>query len=382
MSKKLKFGLIGAGYMGKAYTIALNTVASVFALSAKPVLELIATTSADSAAKKAEALGFNRSTDSWQDLVADSQVDVVGICSPTNLHLKMALAAIAAGKHVICEKPLSLSAKNAHVMALAAERAGVKTLVGYNYIKNPATQLARQMIENGEIGEIVHFRGTHNEDYLMDPSIGMSWRLKEEFAGKAGALGDLASHMINLAHYLCGPIAEVVGESQTVHKQRPGPDGKLETVDNDDQTNFLVKFESGVLGSIEASRIAAGRKMGLTYEVVGTKGSLFFDQERLAELQFYSADDQPNRSGFRTLLIGPAHPDYGNFCIGAGHGFGYNDMIVVEMKDLVEGIAADRPLWPSFRDAVHTALVVDAVLLSQQERRWVRIEELEKELGK
>lgn len=382
MSKRLKFGLIGAGYMGKAYAIALNTVASVFPLSARPVLELIATTSAESAATKADAFGFNRATDSWRDLVADPEIDIVGICSPTHLHQEMALAAIAAGKHVICEKPLSLSAKNAHVMALAAERAGVKTLVGYNYIKNPATQLARQMIANGEIGEIVHFRGTHNEDYLMDPAAGGGWRLKEKFASKAGALGDLASHIINLAHYLCGPVAEVVGESQIVHAMRPGDSGQLETVENDDQTNFLVKFKSGVLGSIEASRIAAGRKMGLTYEVVGTKGSLFFDQERLAELHFYSADDQPNRSGFRTLLIGPAHPDYGSFCIGAGHGFGYNDMIVVEMKDLLEGIAADKPLWPSFRDAVHTALVVDAVLLSQQERRWVALAELEKELEK
>jgi predicted dehydrogenase len=382
MNKTLKFGVIGAGYMGKAYAIALNTVASVFSLSAKPVLEQIATTSAESAAKKAGAFGFNRATNSWQDLVADPAIDVVGICSPTYVHKKMALAAIAAGKHVLCEKPLALSAAEAHEMAQAAERAGVKTLVGYNYIKNPATQLAKQMIENGEIGDIVHFRATHNEDYLMDPAAGGGWRLKEKFASKAGALGDLASHIINLAHYLCGPIAEVVGESQIVHAMRPGDSGQLETVENDDQTNFLVKFKSGVLGSFEASRVAAGRKMGLTYEVIGTKGSLYFDQERLAELQFYSGADAAGRRGYRTLLIGPDHPDYGNFCIGAGHGFGYNDMIVVEMKDLVEGIVADKPLWPSFRDAVHTALVVDAVLLSQQERRWVGVSELENELEK
>lgn len=380
MAKELKFGVIGAGYMGKAYSIALNTVSAVFPLSAKPVLEMMATSSASGAEGKAEAFGFKRSTGSWQELAADPDIDVVGICSPTYLHRDMTLAAIAAGKHVLCEKPLALSAREANEMANAAERAGVKTLVGYNYIKNPATQLAKQMIENGEIGEIVHFRGTHNEDFLMDPALPMSWRLKAAYGSRAGALGDLASHIINLAHYLCGPIAEVVGESQTVHRQRPGKDGQLEAVENDDQTNFLVKFESGVLGSIEASRIAAGRKMGLTYEVVGTKGSLFFDQERLAELQFYSADDKAGRSGFRTLLIGPDHPDYGHFCIGAGHGFGYNDMITVEMKELVEGVAAGQPLWPSFRDAVHTALVVDAVLRSQQEKRWVPIKELDQEL--
>lgn len=382
MVKELKFGVIGAGYMGKAYSIALNTVSAVFPLPAKPVLEMMATTSASGAQDKAEAFGFKRATGSWQELVNAPDIDVVGICSPTYLHQDMALAAIAAGKHVLCEKPLALSAKEANEMANAAERAGVKTLVGYNYIKNPATQLAKQMIANGEIGEIVHFRGTHNEDFLMDPALPMSWRLKAAYGSKAGALGDLASHIINLAHYLCGPIAEVVGESQTVHRQRPGKDGSLESVENDDQTNFLVKFASGVLGSIEASRIAAGRKMGLTYEVVGTKGSLFFDQERLAELQFYSANDKPSRSGFRTILIGPDHPDYGHFCIGAGHGFGYNDMITVEMKEMVQGVAAGQPLWPSFRDAVHTALVVDAVLLSQQEKRWVAIQELEQELNK
>lgn len=382
MDKQLGFGVIGAGYMGKAYAIALNAVSTVFGLPVRAVPEMIATTSAATAAEKAAVFGFRRGTGDWRALVADPAVDVVGICSPTYMHKEMALAAIAAGKHVLCEKPLALSAQEAHEIASAAEKAGVKTLVGFNYIKNPATQLARQMIANGEIGEIVHFRGTHNEDYLMDPAAGGGWRLKEKYASKAGALGDLASHIINLAHYLCGPIAEVVGESQIVHKIRPGDSGQMEPVENDDQTNFLVKFESGVLGSIEASRIAAGRKMGLTYEVIGTKGSIFFDQERMAELQFYSASDEPSRRGYRTLLIGPAHPDYGSFCIGAGHGFGYNDMIVVEMKDMIEGITNQRPMWPSFRDAVHTALVVEAVLASQSERRWTSVAELAQELAK
>ena len=381
MGKEIRFGVIGAAYMGKAYAIALSSVSTIFGLAVRARLEMIATTDEKSAKTKAAAFGFARSTGDWRKLVADPDVDVVGIGSPTYLHKEMALAAIAAGKPVLCEKPLSLSARDAHDMAIAAERAEVKTLVGFNYMRNPATQLAKQMIEAGEIGDVIHFRGTHNEDYLMDPSSPMNWRLKAKYASRAGALGDLASHIVNLAHYLCGPIVEVVGESQAVHKARPAEGGVLEPVENDDQTNFLAKFMSGALGALEASRIAGGRKMGLTYEVTGTKGALFFDQERLSELQFYSAGDASNRRGYRTLLIGPERPDYGSFCIGAGHGFGYNDMIVVEMKDMILGVTEGKPLWPTFRDAVHTASVVDAVLRSQDERRWVKISEIVRELS-
>ncbi|GGO84490.1 myo-inositol 2-dehydrogenase [Marinobacterium nitratireducens] len=377
MARQLNFGVIGSGYMGKAYAIALRALPTVFRLPAEPICDMLATTSAGRAAEQARELGFRRSTGNWRELVEDPAIDVVAICSPTYMHREMALAAIAAGKHVICEKPLALSSAECAEMADAADRAGVCTLVGYNYIKNPATALARQLIEAGEIGEIVHFRGTHNEDFLMDPGLPMSWRLRKAFASEAGALGDLASHIINAAHFLCGPVAEVIGESQIIHAQRPNTAGVLEAVENDDQTQFLLRFESGVMGSIEASRIAAGRKMGLTYEIVGTRGTLLFDQERLAELKYYRADDPPHLQGFRTILIGPEHPDYGHFCIGTGHGFGYNDMIMVEMRDLVEGICGERPLWPRFRDAVHTAEVVDAVGRSQRERRWVKVGESE-----
>lgn len=373
MKTQLNFGIIGSGYMGKAYAVALKALPAVFPLSAEPVCDMLATSDAQGAARSARALGFRRSTGDWRELVTDPAIDVVGICSPTYLHKEMALAAIAAGKHVICEKPLSLSASDAQEMADAATQAGVCTLVGFNYMKNPATALAKQLIESGEIGDIIHFRGTHNEDFLMDPALPISWRLKREFASSAGALGDIASHIINMAHYLCGPVAEVVGDSQIIHPKRPNANGELEAVENDDQTSFLLTFASGVQGSIEASRVAAGRKMGLTYEIIGTQGSLYFDQERLAELQYFSARDPAHLQGFRTILIGPEHPDYRHFCIGTGHGFGFNDMIMVEMRDLIEGIGGTRTLWPSFTDAVHSAQVVEAVMRSQQDRTWVAV---------
>lgn len=370
--KSLGFGVIGAGFMGKAYAIALSSVSATFSLGAQPRREMIATSSPESAARAAAALGFARSTANWRELVADPRVDIVAICTPTYLHQSMALEAIAHGKHVLCEKPLGMDAEQADAMALASARAGVQTLVGFNYMKNPATQLARQIIAAGEIGELIHFRGTHNEDFLMNPGLPVDWRLRAASASSSGALLDLGSHIVNLAHFLCGPIAEVVGDSRVVHTHRPGPSG-AEPVENDDQAMFLVHFAQGASGSFEVSRVAAGRKMGLTYEVTGTRGAIAFDQERMGELRVHSSSDAPARSGFRTILIGPQHPDYGAFCIGTGHGFGYNDMVVVEMRDMIQAVVTNTPAWPGFAEAAHTAHVLQAVRVSQDSRTWARV---------
>lgn len=371
----LRFGVIGAGYMGKAYSIALSEVSTVFELETEAVREMIATSSSEGAADHAARFGYNRSTGDWRALVHDPDVDVVAIATPTHLHKEMALAALQAGKHVLCEKPLAANAQTAAEMAAAARRAGSVNMVGFNYARTPATQLARQMIASGEIGDVVRFSGTHNEDFLMDPNLPHDWRLEASKAGRAGALGDVASHVINLAHYLCGPIAEVVGDSQIVYSPRPHSGG-ARAVENDDQASFLLRFESGVMGMIEASRVQAGRKMGLTYEIVGTRGAIAFDQERMSELKFYNAADPAGRRGYRTLLSEPGHGDFGRFCVGAGHGIGYNDTVVSEMAQLIQAITAGQPAWPDFDAAVHTAAIVDAVLASVDERRWVSISEI------
>ncbi|WP_416306320.1 Gfo/Idh/MocA family protein [Neptunicella sp. SCSIO 80796] len=370
----IRVGLIGTGYMGKAHAIALHSVGSVFPLSARVSCEMLAEVNEQLAEQKARELGFNRSTGDWRKLVEDPDIDVVDICSPNYLHKEMALAAIAAGKHVYSEKPLALNARDALEMTLAAEQAGIKTLVGFNYAKNPASQLAKQIICNGEIGEVVHFRGTHNEDYLANPVIPMSWRLKRAHSG-SGTLGDMGSHIINMAQYLVGDIAAVNGDLQTVINRRPvaGQPGQFEAVENEDQAHAMLRFNNGAIGTIETSRIAWGRKMGLTYEVTGTLGTLVFDQERLAEIQLFTAGDAPGREGFKTLLIGPEHPDYRHFCISAGHGLGYNDQKIVEVRDLVEGIAANRPIWPDFRAGYQVNLVIDAIEQSHQTGQWVNI---------
>ncbi|MBW5801871.1 Gfo/Idh/MocA family oxidoreductase [Halomonas elongata] len=371
----LKFGLIGTGFMGKAHAIALKAAPTVFSLPAFPVCELLAEVDAEQAARKARELGFARSTGDWKALVEDPDVDVVDICAPNFLHKEMALAAIAAGKHVYAEKPLALSAVDAQAMVEAAEAAGVKTLVGFNYIRNSATQLAREIVQSGEIGELVHFRGRHNEDYLADPTKPHDWHTRRATAG-AGALGDLGSHILNMAEYLTGQrIGEVCGQLQTVIPQRALPDGGggMEEVENDDQAQALLRFDGGLIGNLETSRVATGRKMGLAYTLTGTRGSIIFDQERMSELQLYKHTGPEGRRGFSTLLIGPEHPDYAAFSPAPGHGLGYNDQKIIEIRDLVEGIVGDRPLYPNFREAARVNRLIEAIERSHLEGNWVSV---------
>jgi predicted dehydrogenase len=246
-------------------------------------------------------------------------------------------------------------------------------LVGFNYMKNPAASLAKQIIDSGEIGEIWHIRGTHVEDYMTDPSVPYSWRLQRKYGGP-GSLGDLC-HIINMAQYLVGEIVVVCGDTQTVIKERPIAEkpGEMGVVENDDHAHFMVRFANGAIGTLETSRVATGRKMGLTYEISASKGSICFDQERMSELKLYLAEGPNGRRGFRTILMGPDHPDYGAFSPAAGHGLGYNDQKVIEIRDLVEGIVNDRPIWPDFRAAYETDRVVEAVEQSAAERCWVHL---------
>ena len=362
--------------MGKAHAIAYHAMPAVFAPPVRVIRALLAETSDELARQRARELGFERSIGDWRALVADPAVDVVDICSPNHLHKEMALAAIAAGKHVYCEKPLTLSPADSLEVTEAAEKASVKTLVGFNYMRNPAAKLIKEIIDGGEIGRVLHFRGTHNEDYLANPELPFSWRLQRRYSG-AGSLGDLC-HIINMAQFLVGNIVEVCGDLQTVIKQRPIPEqpGQTGTVENDDQAHCLVRFASGAIGTLETSRVAAGRKMGLAFEINGSRGSVVFDQERMSEIHLYSTSDPSNRQGFRTVLLGPEHPDYRAFCPAAGHGLGYNDMKIVEVRDLVLGIAQDLPLWPDFRAGYQVDRVIAAVERSHDEGRWVRIEEL------
>jgi predicted dehydrogenase len=382
--EEVRIGLIGTGFMGKAHAQAFQNMALLFPDAPRPRLEIVADVSLEAAQAAARVFGFRRATGDWRALVADPAVDVVDITTPNHLHHQMALAAIAAGKHVYCEKPLAPTAAQAKEMTEAAEAAGVKTLVGFNYLKNPATGLVKQLVESGELGQIVHFRGTFDQDALADPRAPFSWRFERALAG-SGALDDLGAHIINLAQHLVGEIAEVCGQTQTIHPERPvagsgvgylaraGEEAELRRVENEDQVQFLVRFANGAGGTIEASRIASGRKLWLTYEVTGTKGGIYFTQERMNEVQLYRSGDPSAEQGFRTIYIGPDHPHYAQFYPVAGIGLGYSDQKVIEAYELIDGIAQDRPLAPDFRAGWQTSQVIEAVLDSVAQKRWVAV---------
>ncbi|WP_404420715.1 Gfo/Idh/MocA family protein [Thalassospira australica] len=369
-------GLIGTGFMGKAHALAFGAVRAVMGDVPDVRLELLCDTPADKAQTMADQFGFARATDDWKALIADPSVDIVSITTPNMLHFDMALAAIAAGKHVYCEKPLALTLDQARAMRDAARKAGVKTMVGYNYIKNPAFTHACKLVREGTIGDIVHFRGWVDEDYQANPELPWTWRSTLADAG-LGALGDMGCHLVSMTYGLVGPINSLIADMQTVHDTRPLADGSGRArVENEDTATALVRFANGAQGSISTSRSAWGRKNRLAWEVHGTKGMLCFDQERLNELQLYRNDGPTAKQGFTTILTGPEHPPYGNFCPAPGHQLGFNDLKVIEAAALLRAIRDNHAAYPGFDDAFEFEKVIHAVALSAREERRVTVADL------
>jgi len=363
--RELGIGLIGTGFMGKAHALAYGSVhavmGDVMGDIPRPRLEILCDTPAPQAAEMASQFGFSRTTDDWKTLINDARVDVVSITTPNHLHHEMALAAIAAGKHVYCEKPLSLTLEQAAEMASAAQAGGVKTQVGYNYIQNPSFMHACELVRDGAIGRIVHFRGWVDEDYQADPDLPWTWRAKVSQAG-LGALGDLGCHLVSMVDGLIGPIDSLVADMQTIHKTRPLADGTGHaTVENEDTATALVRFANGAHGSLSTSRAAWGRKNHLAWEVHGTSGSICFDQERMNELRIYQNVGDAGEQGFKTILTGPTHLPYGAFVPSAGHQLGFNDLKVIEVAGFLRHIAGGSPSHPDFAKALEFEKVIHAI---------------------
>jgi len=349
--------------MGKAHSVAMASVGAVFGTTLRPRLEMIAATSVESAERYQQLYGFQRSTDDWRELVDDDRVEAIIIASPQETHKEIALRAFAAGKPVMCEKPMGVSVEESREMTEAAEAAGVANMVAYNYIRTPASQFARHLIASGELGKLTWFRGEHTEDFDANPENKATWR---NFGEANGCLGDLAPHPINAMLALIGPIKELNADVETVHTTRGGVE-----VDNDDQLQVMCRFENGVMGHLYASRTATGRKMGYIYEITGTKGAIRFDQEDQNAIWLYRSEGPEAELGFKKILIVPEHPDFVNFCLGAGHGTGYQDQITIEARDFLQAIETGEAVWPTFRDGLAVAEVVGAIRESSEKRGWV-----------
>jgi predicted dehydrogenase len=366
--------MIGAGFMGAAHSQGWRVAPRFFDLPLQPRMSLLVARDAERTRAAADAWGWDDTSTDWREAIARDDIDVVDIVTPGDTHAEIAVAALAAGKHVLCEKPLANSVAEAEQMADAASAAaerGVRAMVGFTYRRVPATTLARDMVAAGRIGEIRQVRAEYLQDWLSDAEAPLTWRLQKEHAG-SGALGDIGAHAVDLTEYITGQrVTGVSGILETLVDERPllgagsGLSGSAGSgrgaVTVDDVALFTGRLESGALASFEASRFRTGRKNGLRIEISGSHGALVFDLERLNELAFYDATAPAGEQGFRTILVTePTHP-YLAAWWPAGHMLGYEHAFSHQAKDFVEAVAAGTQPRPSFDDGLHVQRVLDGV---------------------
>lgn len=386
--KKLNVGLIGAGFMGKAHSLAYMAMPMFFwPAPAIPVRKTIVDVSDSIAAEAAQRFGFEKSTSDWRSVVEDPEIDIIDIATPNHLHAEIAIAAAAAGKHIISEKPLARNGEEAKTMYDAVKNAGIVHMVAFNYRRTPAVALAKKYIAEGAIGDILNFRGTYLQDWSADPDGPLSWRFQKSIAG-SGSLGDIGTHVVDMARFLCGEITQVNTQLKTWIKTRPLQAGGVDKlgastkdstaprgeVDVDDEVLSLLEFQNGAIGSLEATRNAHGRNNFLTFEIHGSLGSIYFNYERRDELQVAFASDQADRKGFRTVYTGPAHPYGEGLWPIPALGIGYGETKIIETYDFVKAIMEGGEVSPNFKDGYQINLIADAMAASAQSRSWTSVQ--------
>jgi predicted dehydrogenase len=385
IDKKLNVGMVGYKFMGKAHSHAYKDVGMFFDMNANVVMKAICGRDENGVKEAADKFGWESYETDWRKMIARKDIDFVDINAPSDAHKEITLAAIAAGKHVFCEKPLALNLADAREMLEAAEQAGVKHAVCFNYRFLPAVQLAKQIIDEGRLGEIHHYRATYLQDWLVDPNFPLAWRLKKEVAG-SGAHGDLNAHSIDLARFLIGEFDRVVGHNRTFVKERPIPEtskglsGKASSIKGevtvDDATSFIADFKNGAMGMFIATRFATGRKNGNTFEIHGSKGTIRWNLERLNELEVYFREDEPSHAGFRTILVTEGSHKYAGNWWPTGHIIGYEHSFVHIVYEFVQHLTSDKPFAPTFLDGVRCQEVLEAVDLSIERGAWVSVDEV------
>lgn len=389
--KKLNIGLIGAGFMAKAHSIAYAGMPMFFwPAPAIPVKKILVDINEDIARDSAMKLGFESYDTDWKKIVENPEIDIVDICTPNNVHAEIAIAAAKAGKHILCEKPLSLTTEQAKEMYHAARDNNVTTMVAFNYRRTPAVQLAKKYIDEGALGKILDFRGTYLQDWSADPNSPLSWRFQKKICG-SGALGDIGTHVVDMLRFLVGEFDSVNAHTATYIPNRPVQSGLSDSlgtvkgaadvprkpVDVDDQCCFMIRCKNEAFGTIEATRNAWGRNNYITFEIHGTEGSLYFNYERRDELQVCFAKDDDDRRGFRTIYTGPSHPYGEGLWPIPALGIGYTETKIIETYDFIKAISEGNQPSPNFRDGYAIELISDAVLRSAETHCWTKVSEIE-----
>lgn len=387
MAKTLNVALIGTKFMGKAHSNAFLQAPRFFDMKTKPVMKVICGSDPQGTKDAAEQFGWEEASTDWKAVVNRDDIDIVDISTPGNMHAMMAIEAAKAGKHIICEKPLANSLKDAQAMLDAVKKAGVKHMCGFTYRFNPAIATIKNMMDKKELGEIFHVRACYQQDWIVDPEFPLNWRLQKKTSG-SGALGDIGAHITDLAQYLVGDITEVSGTMQTFIKERPlvesaasiaaksghSKSGKKGKVDVDDAVSFLARFKGcNTIGNFEATRFAPGRRNFNCIEIYGSKGSVIWNQEDMVKFQYYNGADAADRQGFRTVnATDSAHP-YMEAWWPPAHNIGYEHLFTHEMYEFITQLNRKKVTYPTFEDGLKCQKVLEAVAASAKSRKWEKV---------
>lgn len=371
MDPTIGVGLIGTGYMGKCHALAWTSVKAVFGDGPRPRLEYLAEANQALADQKADEFGFARASGDWRKLVADPAVDVVSITTPNAFHAEMAIAALEAGKHVWCEKPMAVAWVDAQRMEAASRASGKVAALGYNYIQNPMIRHIGRLLNEGAIGTVNHVRLEMDEDFMADPNAFFYW--KSEASSGYGALDDFGVHPLSLLHVLFGSVTRVCAHLSKPYTHRPTREGVPRAVETYDIASVLIELGADISGVLAFNRSAWGRKGRIAVQIFGSKGTIVYDQERMNEVQLYSTADRGTEQGFRTILAAPAHEPYDRFIPAPGHGLGFNDLKVIECHEVLRAIRGKPARIIDFAAGLEIERAVHAMARSHQEQCWIEV---------
>ncbi len=374
MSKPVRIGLIGHGFMGRTHSNAYHQCSHFFPTEHRAVMQVVCGRDKEKTAAFAQQWGYASTESDWKEVIKRDDIDAVDICTPNHLHAEIAIAAAEAGKMILCEKPLSMTAQEGEKMVAAVEKAGVANTVWYNYRRVPAVMLAKQLIDEGRLGKIFHYRAQFLQDWTISADLPQGgaglWRLDSSVAG-SGVTGDLLAHCIDTAIWLNGSIDSVTAMTETFIKERKHTEtGKVQPVGIDDACSFLCRFANGSLGNFESTRYARGHKALYTLEINGENASIRWDLHDLHRLQYFDYKNDSIIRGWRSIHVTDGDQPYmGNWWV-PGLQIGYEHTFIHQVADFLKGLDEGKPTGPTFRDALETQYVTDAVLKSAKEHQW------------